>query len=136
MFGVVTNNVCIACSNGCLNCSSADFCYQCPSTSALYSGACVTSCPSPLIFHYNTTSLAFNCFTQDQVNQQTLADSLQVSSIFPLPFTILTTFFFLCCLMSKLQFVHTYIMGVGYALYGCSETGALIYLLTVYDDYP
>jgi hypothetical protein len=34
--------------------------------------------------------------------------------------------------MSKLQFVHTYLLGIGYALYGCAETGALVYLLHHY----
>lgn len=129
---IIINKTCTACANFCLNCSSSNICYQCPTNRALYNGACVTSCPSPLTLYFNTTSNKLNCFTASQIAQQSLESTLKISSVLPLPFTILTTFIFLCCLMSKIQSIQTYLTGVGYSLYGCSQVGSLVYLLYIY----
>ena len=100
---IVVNRTCTACANYCLNCSSSNICYECPANRALYDGACVTSCPSPLIIYYNTTSNKLNCFTSSELAQQSLSTTLKISAVLPLPFTIITAFIFLCCLMSKIQ---------------------------------
>lgn len=129
---IIVNSTCTACSNSCLNCSASDVCYDCPSNAALYLGACVTSCPSPLTIYYNTSSNKLSCFTDSQIAAQNLQDTLKITTVLPLPFTIITTFLFLCCLMSKLQNMDTYIIGVGYSLYGCAEFGSLVVLMYIY----
>lgn len=132
-YSILINNTCTACSNSCYNCSSNDICYECPSSAALYNSQCVTSCPSPLIIFYNTSSNTLSCFTQSQITSQQLQSTLQFTSILPLPFTIITTFLFLCSLMSKIQNIATYTTGVGYSLYGCAEVASLIYLFYIYN---
>ena len=118
-YSIVLNNACTACSNACLNCSADDVCQECPPSYVLIDGKCSTTCRSPNVMFYNETINKFVC--ADPSNPQvTLKSSLQLSSILPLPFTIISSFFFLCCLMSKLQNTHTYITGVGYSLYGCA----------------
>lgn len=100
---IIINKTCTACANYCLNCSSSNICYECPANRALYNEACVSSCPSPLIIYYNITSSKLSCFTSSEIAQQSLATTLKISSVLPLPFTIVTAFVFLCCLMSKIQ---------------------------------
>jgi hypothetical protein len=60
-YSIVTNNICTACSNSCLNCSSIDYCYKCPLSTVLLNGKCSTSCPSPLVMYYNTSSNKYVC---------------------------------------------------------------------------
>lgn len=130
---IIKNGICTACSNSCLNCSSSDVCYECPASLALYAGACVSSCPAPLSIYYNTTSYRLNCFSSLDIAAQNLRDTLQITAVLPLPFTIVATFLFLCCLMSKIQNRDTYVTGVGYSIYGVAEASSLVYLFYIYN---
>jgi len=132
-YSIIVNGTCTGCSSGCLNCSAADYCYQCPQSTVLIDGKCSTTCPSPLVMYYNESTNKFVCGDVNGTQQQQiLKSSLQLSSVLPLPFTIISSFLFVCCLMSKLQFIHTYITGIGYSLFGCAESGAIAYLLYIY----
>ena len=117
---VIINSVCTLCSDSnCHLCDSADVCNQCNSDYSLLNGNCLGNCPSG----YETNGT--HCIDTNAV-------VLTTSSAFPVPFSIASAVAIIACLMSKLQFSHTFMPGAVYALLGVFEWGALAYFLYLY----
>lgn len=117
---VILGGACTECSKpSCHECTSADICTVCDTDNSLLNGACLGECPAG----YETNGT--HCI---DVNEEILNGS----SNFPVPFSIAAAVFIIACLMSKLQFSHTYLPGAVYALLGVLEWGALAYFLYLY----
>lgn len=58
--------------------------------------------------------------------------TLTTSASFPVPFSIASVVVIIACLMSKLQFGHTFISGAIYSLLSICEVGSLGYFLYLY----
>ena len=117
---VIINSVCTACSDShCHQCDSSDVCTACDSDYSLLNGNCLGTCPGG----YETNGT--HCIDTNE-------EALTSSSAFPVPFTIASAVAIIACLMSKLQFNHTFMPGAVFAFLGVFEWGALAYFLYLY----